>query len=270
MASMHDRAQPDAQPAAQTGKDQRKETPLEAFASMCGVIAVWLFVITFVVQNFFIPSSSMASTLLAGDHVVVDRDTLAQPMRWLPLPHYREPQDDDIVVFYKPVTETDGDYIPLVKRIIGVPGDRIHLRNGIVYRNGVAQNEPFAAKPTPEDYDPYVDDFPSVSPPAYRPGITASWALQLTESVQNGDVVVPPGHYFVMGDNRDRSLDSRYWGFLPRENIIGRPLFVYWSYEAKENDEIHPALSEQVSSGIDELLHFVTKTRWGRTFHSVR
>ena len=236
---------------------------------MCGLVVVWLFVITFVTQNFFIPSPSMASTLLVGDHLVVDHATLAAPSRWMPLAHYREIRRNDIIVFYKPVPEADGDYTTLVKRVVGIPGDRIHLRNGILYRNGVAQDEPQAAKPTAETYDPYVDDFPSVQPPPDRPGISATWSLLLPQSMQNGDLVVPPGHYFVMGDNRDRSLDSRFWGFVPRENIIGRPLFVYWSFEARENDELKPAISDQLSSGLEELLHFFDKTRWRRTFHRV-
>lgn len=158
-------------------------------------------------------------------------------------------------MFYKPVAETGGQHIILVKRVIGIPGDRIHLRHGIVYLNGVAQPEPFAATPTLSSYNAYVDDFPSI-PPADLPEVTTAWAISLQELLQGDDLVVPSGQYFVMGDNRDHSLDSRFWGFVPRENIIGRPLFVYWSFDQPEIDELNPPLSEQFSLAANELLHF--------------
>jgi signal peptidase I len=246
----------------------KRETPFEGIASVCGVLVMGMFALTFVFQNFVIPSSSMASTLQVGDHVMVEREMLAPPAHWMPLLPYRDVKRGDVVVFYKPIPETDGDHIILVKRVVGVPGDRIHLRNGIVYLNGVAQNEPEAAKPTADNYDPYVDDFPSVSP-GDRPGVTAAWSVALLESMQGDDMVVPPGHYFMMGDNRDHSLDSRFWGFVPRENVIGRPLFVYWSFDAPENDELKPAMSEQLTSIAHELVHFFDKTRWTRTLHRI-
>ncbi|HEX3435296.1 MAG TPA: signal peptidase I, partial [Pseudacidobacterium sp.] len=243
-------------------------TPFEAIASICSVLVVGLFILTFLGQNFVIPSGSMEKTLLIGDHVVVDRITLAPPTHWAPFVHYRPVQRGDIIVFYKPVPQADGSHPFLVKRVIGIPGDRIHLRNGIVYLNGIAQNEPYAAKPSVAAYDSYVDDFPSVSP-AERPDVTATWAVSLAEHIQKDDLVVPAGNYFVMGDNRDRSLDSRFWGFVPRENIIGRSLFVYWSFEAPENNELKPSISEQLSSTANEILHFFDKTRWRRTLHRV-
>src|SRR5580704_16690814 len=117
------------------------ETSSEGFASTCSVLAVGLFALTFVFQNFVIPSSSMASTLLAGDHVVVERETLAPAAKWPGFMHYREVHRGDIVVFYKATEETNGEHIFVVKRVIGIPGDRIHLRDGIVYLNGMAQDE---------------------------------------------------------------------------------------------------------------------------------
>jgi signal peptidase I len=244
------------------------ETRLEGFASLCGVLVMGIFALTFIFQNFVIPSSSMASTLQVGDHVMVERETLAPPSSRISFIPYRNVCSGDIIVFYKPVPQADGSHPFLVKRVIGIPGDRIHLRNGIVYLNGIAQNEPYAAKPSVAAYDSYVDDFPSVSP-AERPDVTATWAVSLAEHIQKDDLVVPAGNYFVMGDNRDRSLDSRFWGFVPRENIIGRSLFVYWSFEAPENNELKPSISEQLSSTANEILHFFDKTRWRRTLHRV-
>jgi signal peptidase I len=249
-------------------KKAEHETRLEGFASICATLVMGLFVLTFAFQNFMVPSSSMASTLQVGDHVMVERELAAPPTHWMPFIPYRDVKRGDVVVFYKPIPEADGDHIPLVKRVIGVPGDRIHLRDGIVYLNGVAQSEPKAAKTTADTYDPYVDDFPSASP-AGHPDVTATWSVTLAESMQGGDLVVPAGHYFMMGDNRDHSMDSRYWGFVPRENIIGRPLFVYWSFDGPENNELKPALSEQAGTMAHEMLHFFDKTRWARTLHRI-
>jgi signal peptidase I len=246
-----------------------EESRLEGFASICATLVMGLFALTFIFQNFVIPSSSMASTLQVGDHVMVEREMLAPRTNWMPFMPYRDVRRGDIVVFYKPVPENDGDHIPLVKRVIGLPGDRIHLRDGIVYLNGLPQNEPEAAKPTAEANDPYMDNFPAVSADG-RPGVTASWTVALANAVKDGDVVVPPGHYFMMGDNRERSLDSRFWGFVPRENILGRPLLVYWSVDLPENNELKPALSEQVGTMAHEMLHFFDQTRWSRTLHRIQ
>ncbi|MGD0892136.1 MAG: signal peptidase I [Terracidiphilus sp.] len=249
--------------------EQPRESIFEGLSSNLSTIVVALFVFAFLFQNFLIPSSSMASTLLPGDHVLVDRVTFSPAARWAPFVHYRDPRRGDVVVFFKPVAETSGEHIPLVKRLIGVPGDRIHLRNGIVYLNGVAQNEPQAAKPDPERYDPYISDFPSVDP-ATEPGVTAAWTVQMPSCIQGEDLVVPPGNYFVMGDNRTNSLDSRYWGFVPRENFIGRPLFVYWSIEMPDSGPEEKPLSETARNSFHEFIHFFDETRWKRTFHPVK
>lgn len=244
------------------------ETRLQGFASLCGTLAIGLFVMTFVFQNFVIPSSSMASTLLVGDHVLVERATLAPPTSWASFVPYRELHRGEPVVFYKPVEEATGEHMPLVKRVIGIPGDRIHLRRGIVYLNGVAQNEPYAAKPTYANYDPYRDDFPSI-PPADIPGITAEWSLDLPTHIHGEDLVVPPDSYFVMGDNRTNSLDGRYWGLVPRSNLIGRPLFVYWSFVTSQDQMYKTKPSEQASFTLHQITHFFDDTRWRRTLHRV-
>jgi signal peptidase I len=248
---------------------QTGETVPEGFASTCSVLAVGLFALTFVFQNFVIPSSSMASTLLTGDHVLVERETLAPPANWAPFLHYRDVSRGDVIVFYKPAEERNGEHIFLVKRVIGIPGDYIHLRKGIVYLNGVAQDEPQAAKPTDVNYDPYVNDFPSVNP-SREPRVTTDWSALLPMEIRGEDLVVPPGNYFVMGDNRTNSMDSRYWGFVPRENIIGRPLFVYWSIEMPESGAEEVPLKEQAGSTLHEFVHFFDETRWRRTFHRIQ
>lgn len=257
-------------PGTPTPKRPRKadETPLEAFASICGVLVLGLFVLTFIFQNFVIPSSSMENTLLIGDHVMVDRITLAPPTRWAKFMYYRPVRRGDIVVFFKPTVEADGTtHLYLVKRVIGIPGDHIHLLDGHVYLNGVEQNEPEVQ--VAKYFYPYRDDFPDVPPPPDS-DVTAQWALALPSHIKDGDLVVPKGEYFVMGDNRPVSLDSRYWGFVPRHNIVGRPLFVYWSYKSDEADYGQTSLIGRLASLGHVALHFFTRTRWERTFHLVK
>ncbi|MGA8111731.1 MAG: signal peptidase I [Acidobacteriaceae bacterium] len=245
-----------------------KESPLLSLSSTCTTIVVLLFIFAFLFENFAIPSSSMASTLLVGDHVLVERANLAPAASWAPFVHYRQVHRDDIIVFYTPFLEADGQHWILVKRVIGIPGDCLHLHDGIIYRNGVAQNEPFAAQPTESDYNAYVDDFPSIAPSTDL-GATPAWSERLTSFIHDGNVCVPPNSYFVMGDNRQNSYDSRFWGFVPRRNILGRPLFVYWSVRIPELPDNAP-LSAQAAVTRDELLHFFTRTRWSRTFHLIR
>jgi signal peptidase I len=160
----------------ESAEQDRTETPLESLASICTVLAIGLFVMTFIFQNFEIPSASMVKTLLIGDHVLVDRISLAPPAKWAPFTFYRDIRRGDVIVFFKP-GEPD---LFLVKRTIGIPGDRIHLHNGVVYLNGVAQNEPQAGMPADDDnpqhaFNAYRDDFPAVPPGPYDQ-VTASWA----------------------------------------------------------------------------------------------
>jgi signal peptidase I len=257
-------------------EEKVEETPYEAVASICSVLVVGLFILTFLGQNFVIPSGSMENTLLVGDHLVVDRITLAPPTKWMPLVHYREPQRNDIVVFYKPVSDPDPvtgapQYLFLVKRLIGIPGDHIHLRNGVVIINGVAQDQPHAKPTTPENHNDFLDEFPSL-PPDPEPGnlIPESWAVDFPHYIENGDLVVPPGHYFMMGDNRHNSADSRFWGFVPRENIVGRPLLNYWSFRSTEEQLEQTGIANNLAWMGHVVLHFISDTRWNRTLHLIR
>jgi len=262
------------QPEANPEETRVEETPFEAAASICSVLVVGLFILTFLAQNFVIPSGSMENTLLVGDHLVVDRITLAPEASWMPLVRYREPRRGDVVVFIKPVPDdVDGkpQYLFLVKRLIGVPGDRIHLRDGIVFINGVAQGQPKDGMDIPASPSEkvFLDEFPTI-PPSDDPGATEEWAVEATSHIVDGELVVPPGKYFMMGDDRHNSLDSRYWGFVPRENIVGRPMFNYWSFKSSEEQLEQTGIGANLAWMGHVVLHFISDTRWSRTLHVVR
>jgi signal peptidase I len=267
--------QPDAQPEKSRPEETtEEETPFEAVASICSVLVVGLFILTFLAQNFVIPSGSMENTLLVGDHLVVDRITLAPEAKWMPLVHYREPRRGDVVVFIKPVPDDiDGkpQYLFLVKRLIGVPGDHIHLRDGVVYINGAAQAPPKDGKDIPANPSEkvFLDEFPAI-PPAEDASSTEEWAVDSPNHIANGDLIVPPGKYFMMGDDRHNSLDSRYWGFVPRENIVGRPMFNYWSFLSSEDQLEQTGIAANLAWMVHVAVRFIPDTRWSRTFHVVR
>ena len=248
--------------AEQKKPQRQKETLPESIAGIASVLVVGLFILTFIVQHFEIPSRSMEYTLLVGDHVFVDRLTPLGKgkLSWV-LP-YREIHRGDTAVFLSPAQP--GMY--LVKRIIAVPGDRIHLHDGVVYLNGVRQAEPYVVRNG--TYDTYRDEFPS----AFSYGIgqlAPGWSTTLEENIHNGDLVIPPNHYFAMGDNRDNSLDSRYWGFVPKENIIGRPLIVFWSFDVPEETGDPQPIADRIGSFLHTTIHFFGLTRWNRVFRLV-
>jgi signal peptidase I len=260
-------------PASRAAKKESKpeekprETTVEFLASLAAVLVTGLFIITFIVQAFEIPSSSMENTLLIGDHVFVNRVQFAPQTHWTgPLLPYRPIRRQDIVVFLSPAEP--GLYV--VKRIIGIPGDRIHLRDGMVYRNGEKLNEPYVIHSRHESYDAYRDNFPAVPPSEFSSPPTPDWALHLKENIHGDDLVVPPASYFAMGDNRDVSYDSRFWGFIPQDNVIGRPLFVYWSFETPPDQYKHTEFSERIGFLAHVVIHFFDETRWRRTFRVVR
>jgi signal peptidase I len=167
------------------------------------------------VRAFSVPSTSTEPSIMRGDSIFVD-------------PYYRNrsPQHGDIVAFASP----EEPRLFSVKRIIGVPGDRIHLRDGVVYRNGEKLEEAYLFPRQAGAYNPYADNFPAVPPSDLYSVKNEDWMRELPSHIQGEDLVVPPNSYFGMGDNREVSYDSRFWGFIPRKNIIGRPMFVYWPY----------------------------------------
>ncbi|HWY57008.1 MAG TPA: signal peptidase I [Terriglobales bacterium] len=247
--------------------EKPRETTVEFLASLAAVLVTGLFIITFIVQAFEIPSSSMENTLLIGDHVFVNREQFAPRTRWLgPILPYRQIRHGDIVVFLSPAEP--GLYV--VKRIIGIPGDRIHLRDGVVYRNGEKLNEPYVIHQGGEaSYNPYRDNFPAVAPTEFS-NVTPDWELALPQHIQGDDVVIPPNSYFGMGDNRDVSLDSRYWGFIPQQNVIGRPMFIYWSFETPAGQYLEREVGQRVGFLAHVVIHFFDETRWRRTFKAVQ
>jgi signal peptidase I len=231
--------------------------------SLLGTVVIAVFVITFVVQAFQIPSPSMENTLLVGDYLLVNKLCYGGGSVGDYFMPYRQVRRGDIVVFHYPVNPAQH----FVKRVVGIPGDRVRLINKQVFVNGVGLKEPYARFIRPAN-DLFRDSFPRLD---VAPGETPEWWLQLRKLVEDGQLIVPAGHYFVMGDNRDDSYDSRYWGFVPQANIIGRPLVIYWSVKETEPDVVAP------SSVGDKLYHFayaVTHifqiTRWNRTLRLVK
>jgi signal peptidase I len=240
--------------------------PRNAIAEWAVTILLFLFCTTTLAQNYVIPTGSMEDTLLIGDHLIVDKLAYAPAgtigKHLLP---YENPKHGDIIVFQYPgdIRET------YVKRLIGAPGDRLKMVNRVLYRNGIALNEPYVYHKFP--YDPERDNFPGrCCLPVREPLAQELQRDMLSEHVVNGDVVVPPDSYFAMGDNRDDSSDSRYWGFVPRDNLIGKPLLIYWSYNASTEDLEGASVDSLVSHFIDLGEHFFTRTRWNRTFRFIR
>ncbi len=253
--------------AADEVEEKPRESTVEFLASLAAVLVTGLFIITFVVQAFEIPSSSMEETLLIGDHVFVNRIAFAPKTNWIgPLLPYRDIRRGDIVVFLHPDAAYTGMYV--VKRIMGVPGDHIHLREGVVYRNGEKLDEPYVFHDRDDLSDSYRNEFPSVPPT--DPNISTTWQSDLASHVEGGDLVVPPGEYFAMGDHRGVSLDSRYWGFIPRGNIIGRPMFIYWSFDTPADQYTKTGFGDRIGFLAHIVLHFFDETRWKRTLNVVR
>lgn len=236
---------------------------LTSLQSLLATVVIAVFVITYVVQAFQIPSESMENTLLIGDYLLVDKLCYGGGNLADYIIPYRTIHRGDIIVFHYPVNPSQH----FVKRVVGVPGDRIHLVNRRVFVNGVPLAEPYVRYIKPER-NFFRDDFPRLD--VLDPGINADWWVQMPKLVEDGQLIVPEGHYFAMGDNRDDSSDSRYWGFVPRQNIIGRPLLIYWSIRNPENDLPIPAsVGDRLYHFAYAITHFFQITRWDRTFRVV-
>ena len=234
----------------------------ESMQSLLGTVVIAVFVVTFIVQAFQIPSESMENTLLIGDYLLVDKLHFGGGGLGRLLP-YEPVKRGDIVVFHYPVHPVEH----FVKRVVAVPGDRLRLVNRRVYVNGSPLAEPYVHYSRP--HDPFRDEFPRLDV-AFVPSLNGSWLLQMKKLTEDGQLIVPQGNYFVMGDNRDDSLDSRYWGFVPRENIVGRPLVIYWSMRNPDPPPGPVTAGDKLYRLFYALSHIMQITRWDRTLRLVR
>ena len=215
-----------------------KSTVREYFESIVITAIIALFATTFVVQAFKIPTGSMESNLLIGDHLLVNKFVYGLHGGFLSrLLPYKDLKRGDVIVFKYPQSPE----VAYVKRLIGLPGEHLEMIGRTVYVDG---------KPLEEKYTQYIDA-----------GSTYE---------HFGPYDVPQGQYFAMGDNRDNSQDSRYWGFVPRDHIIGKALVIYWSYETPRDEYLQTTIKDRISQFKDLFLNFFTKTRWGRSFKVIR
>ena len=233
----------------------------EAFASFLRTVIVALFLLTFLLQPFLIPSESMEHTLLVGDFLLVNKQIFAPAVhrdglaRWL-LP-YRDVERGDIVVFHHP----DPPY--LVKRVVGIPGDRIRISDGRVSVNGTTLDEPYAAF-EPAAPNPFRDNFPGQ---IYTdPNIDPTWWRQLQSLTKEGELIVPQGEYFMLGDNRNHSKDSRFWGFVPRQSIVARPLVIYFSLRRPSTTDAQQAADDRLGQDKALAARLAGFARWRRIF----
>ena len=234
---------------------------ISSLQSLMGTVVIAIFVITFIVQAFQIPSESMENTLLVGDYLLVNKLCYGGNGMGDHLMPYQKISRGDIIVFHYPVDPSQH----FVKRVIGVPGDRLRMISKRVWINGKLLEEPYVRFMEPPN-DAFRDNFPRTDIPAAR--LVGSWWLEMRKLVEDGQLIIPVGHYFVMGDNRDDSEDSRYWGFVPRENIIGRPLVIYWSVRDWDNNP-SPSVLGRLDHLIYAITHFFQITRWNRTLRLV-
>ena len=254
----------DARSFSPPPRQPSKGTPLEFAESLLVTILLVLFGTTFILQAFKIPSQSMEPTLVVGDHLLVNKFIFGGQGAWYEkLLPYRSVRRGDIIVFRFPYD----DHLHYVKRVIGLPSDRIRIVNQRLYLNGRWVPEPYVIH-DPSSHDPFADNFPPAGP-IMEAELQPEWADQIMHYVQHGELVVPPDHYFVMGDNRDRSSDSRYWGFVDRHAIIGRPILVYWSVRATADDYTDRSIWGTFRGIAETLIHLPSRTRWHRMLRGV-
>jgi signal peptidase I len=254
-------------PAEAPRKNPRHErTSLREYAeSLLVTVILVLFGTSFVVQAFKIPSQSMEQTLLVGDHLLVNKFLYGGRGAWYDrLLPYREVQRGDIIVFKFPFD----DHPHYVKRVIGLPGDRLRIVDKQVYINGEPLDEPYKVHVPP--YDDFSDNFPPLTAGGLRHIVRSEWAQEIFEHVDRGELVVPESRYFALGDNRDFSQDSRYWGFVDRESIMGKPILIYWSIESTSEEYADRSIGGRLAGVVYTLANLPSKTRWKRTFQVVR
>jgi signal peptidase I len=251
--------------AATASRNVPRSNVADFVESLFVTVVLALFGTTFVVQAFKIPSQSMEPTLLVGDHLLVNKFLFEGRGAWYEqLLPYRPIRRGDIIVFKFPFD----DHPHYVKRVIGLPGDRIRIIDQQVYINGRRLAEPYVIHDSTGD-DPFGDNFPPADRKDLGPGLRPEWATQMMAHVRQGELVVPPNHYFAMGDNRDHSWDSRYWGFVDRDAIMGRPAVIYWSVEATAEDYSDRSLLG-AARGIEQtLVHLTSRIRWHRMLREV-
>jgi signal peptidase I len=259
---------PTLEPVVVAGRVHRaasKSVFAEYAESLLVTVLLALFGTTFIVQAFKIPSQSMEPTLLVGDHLLVNKFIFEGRGAWYEnLLPYRPIRRGDIIVFKFPFD----DHPHYVKRVIGLPGDRVRIINQKVFINGERILESYVVH-DPVSADPYGDNFPPFDRNFIESGVRPEWAARLMDYVDHRDIIVPPHRYFVMGDNRDRSWDSRYWGFVDRDAVMGRPVLIYWSVDATSDDYTNRGLSGTLRGVWDTLLHLPSRTRWKRMMHEV-
>jgi signal peptidase I len=234
----------------------------EAFATLLSLAVIALFVNTFVLQPFLIPSESMEHTLLVGDFLLVNKQIYAPPDRLsrLLMP-YREVARGDIVVFHHPQPHPF-----LIKRVVAIPGDRLRIEDGRVTVNDVVLDEPYAAF-EPAASSPFRDDFPATI--YTEPDVDPLWWRQMQSLTRDGALVVPPGEYFVLGDNRNHSADSRYWGFVSRQQIVARPVMIYFSLTRPSATDVQQVADDRLGQDRQLAAKVTGFARWKRIFHVV-
>jgi signal peptidase I len=233
----------------------------EALASLLQTVVVALFLLTFLLQPYLIPSESMEHTLLVGDFLLVNKQAYApsDKLSRLLLP-YRDVERGDIIVFHHPQPPL------LVKRVVGIPGDKLRIEDGRVLVNGQAQDEPYAAF-EPAASNPFRDDFPAK---VYTdPEVDPLWWRQMQSLTRDGELVVPQGEYFVLGDNRNHSKDSRFWGFVTRSQIVARPLVIYFSLTRPSTTDVQQAADDRLGHDRELSSKLTGFARWKRIFHVV-
>jgi signal peptidase I len=233
---------------------------LDVVRSSLMVIVAALFIIAFLVQPFRIPSESMERTLLVGDFLLVDKVAFAPAGIWRWLLPYRKVARRDIVVFHFPLNSDEH----VVKRVIGLPRDEVALQNGVAVVNNTPGAEPYDVFER-ADGDEYRDQFPRYT--TNDPDVDPHWREQMHSLVENAHLRVPAGTYFVLGDNRNHSRDSRYWGFVPRANIEGTPLLIYFSVREPSATDTAPLPGDRLGNSVEDRL--IDFARWDRILRVV-